>query len=231
MNKKELDFILQEGEGFRIEFKESPKHLDSEIVAFANASGGRIFLCITDKGEVKGIKLTNELKSQIQDLARNCDPTIEIKVSSFDNIAVIDIPESDQKPHKCSAGFYLRKGANSQKMSSQEIITFIFEQGKTKFDTLLNRKFKLSDIDINILNKYLRLAGVVTSLSPRESLFNLGVIDEHDIINNAGILFFSNNPRKYFIHAYVTCARYLGNDKVKILDRKDFSGDLVSQID
>ena len=56
-------------------------------------------------------------------------------------------------------------------------------------------------------------------------------MDENGVINNAGILFFNNFPRKFFIQAYVTCARYLGNDKVKILDRKDFEGDLVSQID
>ena len=41
MNKKELDFVLQEGEGQYIEFKEKlDKKIVQEIVAFANASGG-----------------------------------------------------------------------------------------------------------------------------------------------------------------------------------------------
>jgi len=43
MNSKELKQILEEGEGYKIEFKESLSGLDKEIVAFANASGGRIF--------------------------------------------------------------------------------------------------------------------------------------------------------------------------------------------
>ena len=45
MNKKELKFILQEGEGQFIEFKEffDAKNLSKEIVSFANASGGKIF--------------------------------------------------------------------------------------------------------------------------------------------------------------------------------------------
>ena len=34
MKKQELDFILQEGEGFKIEFKENVKHLDREVVTF-----------------------------------------------------------------------------------------------------------------------------------------------------------------------------------------------------
>jgi len=54
MKEKELKFILQEGEGLKIEFKEKfDKSLSKEFVAFANSEGGRIFLGVTDKGKVK----------------------------------------------------------------------------------------------------------------------------------------------------------------------------------
>jgi len=42
MNKDELQLILEEGEGYRIEFKESMTSIDKELVAFTNSSGGRI---------------------------------------------------------------------------------------------------------------------------------------------------------------------------------------------
>ncbi|MBT3417076.1 ATP-binding protein [Candidatus Woesearchaeota archaeon] len=48
MDKKELNFILQEGEGQYIEFKEKLSGLDKEIVAFANSSGGKIFLGVDE---------------------------------------------------------------------------------------------------------------------------------------------------------------------------------------
>jgi predicted HTH transcriptional regulator len=54
--KEELQQILQEGEGQEIEFKESLASLDKEMVALANASGGRIFLGITDGRKIKGGK-------------------------------------------------------------------------------------------------------------------------------------------------------------------------------
>jgi predicted HTH transcriptional regulator len=38
MDAQELRQILEEGEGQRIEFKESLANLDKELVAFANAS-------------------------------------------------------------------------------------------------------------------------------------------------------------------------------------------------
>ena len=73
-NIRNLKAVLELGEGQFIEFKESlDKSFPKEIVAFANASGGVIYLGIADTGKVKGIAVTNRLKSQIQDIAYNLD--------------------------------------------------------------------------------------------------------------------------------------------------------------
>jgi ATP-dependent DNA helicase RecG len=70
--KIDIKAALELGEGQFIEFKEAPdKSLPKEIVAFANASGGVIYIGITDSAKVKGIEISNRLKSQIQDTARN----------------------------------------------------------------------------------------------------------------------------------------------------------------
>ena len=59
MNAEEFDFILQTGEGYLIEFKEKiDKSFARELVAFANASGGRIFLGVNDKNESIGISIS-----------------------------------------------------------------------------------------------------------------------------------------------------------------------------
>jgi len=104
-----------------------------EIVAFANSDGGRIFLGMDDKGKIKGINITNKLKSQIQDIARNCDPSIKISLEEFENILIINIEEGKDKPYKCSSGFYLRQGANLQKA---------YRKIKTKKFTKKNRSCK-----------------------------------------------------------------------------------------
>ncbi len=63
--------ILKTGEDYKTEFKEEVyKKLDREIVAFANASGGKIYIGITDEGKIKGI-ITNKLKDP-----KNCDPKV-----------------------------------------------------------------------------------------------------------------------------------------------------------
>jgi ATP-dependent DNA helicase RecG len=73
----DMQFDLARGEGQFVEFKESlDKSFAKELVAFANASGGVVYLGVKDNGKIKGIDITNRLKSQVQDMARNCDPTM-----------------------------------------------------------------------------------------------------------------------------------------------------------
>ena len=94
MNNQELDFVLELGEGQFIEFKEKvDKSLSKGIVAFANAQGGRVFIGINDKGIIKIANITNSVKSQIQDIARKCDPPINLKIEYIDNIIIIEIAE------------------------------------------------------------------------------------------------------------------------------------------
>ena len=229
MNKKELDFILQGGEGLKIEFKESIKNIDKEIAALANAEGGRIFIGITDDNRVKGTHITNSLKSQVQDIANNCDPPIKIKLEEFDRILIINVEEGKDKPYKCSSGFYLRQGPNSQKMKTSDIKDMVLGQGRIKFDNQ-EREFEFKDFDEDAFKDYLRRLGTSPQINKKDILFNIGVLKENKL-NNAGILFFSKNPKKYLINAYITCARYKGTEKVKVIDRKDLETNLVAQVE
>ena len=229
MNKKELKFILQEGEGFRIEFKESfdPKNLSKEFVAFANSEGGKILLGVRDDGTIKGIEIDNKLKSQIQDLARNCDPEVKISLEERGKVIIVNIEEGKDKPYKSSQGFFIRQGASSQKMKRDEIIDFISEEGKLKFDRGITN---VNKYDPKLISEYLKKAGIKQRIS-KDILFNLGVVDKNGFFNNTGILFFTKEPKQILINAYITCARYKGTEKVNVIDRKDFVDDLVTQVE
>jgi ATP-dependent DNA helicase RecG len=48
---------------------------------------------------------------------------------------------------------------------------------------------------------------------------------------NAGALFFAREPRRFFNQAYVTCLLFKGTSKVHVLDRKDFAGGVVADIE
>ncbi len=178
INKDEFDFILQEGEGYLIEFKEKvDKSLSKEITAFANASGGRIFIGVNDNNELIGISITNKIKSNIQDIAQNIQPTPEIKLAAYKNILIVEIEEGKNKPYQTSEGFFIRMGANSQKMQRDQIVEFLQYEGKIKFDELLHKDFNFEkDYSPARLNQFLRLAGITKNLDDMAILENLGVV-------------------------------------------------------
>jgi len=181
------------------------------------------------------IKITNKLKSQIQDIANNCQPPVKVLFEEFKEILVIIVREGEDKPYRCSSGFYTRVGPNSQKLNRDEIIEFFKAEGKIRFDELMNLKFDYeTHFDPKKLDRFLRLTGISKVLDAPDILTNLGVAERQEgkvIFNNTGVLFFSKNLQDIYFHTAVTCALYKGTEKVDVLDKRDFNEDLISNID
>ena len=95
---RELQDALTLGESQISEFKESPVHLEREMVGFANASGGTIFCGVADDGTITGTPVNNKILSQIQDLGRNCDPPVKLIVRAIDKrVLAVEVLEGDEK--------------------------------------------------------------------------------------------------------------------------------------
>jgi ATP-dependent DNA helicase RecG len=236
MTQEALEAVVQAGESYHAEFKRNvSSDISKEIVAFANSSGGRIFIGIDDDGTIPGIAVTNELKARVQSMARDCDPFINMELETFNNILIIHVPEGTNKPYRCANGFYIRSGAGCAKLSTQEIIEFIKSEGKLRFEELITPSAVYpTALDESAASRYFRLAGISGVIGMEELLKNLGVLDKDgagEVLNNAGILFFAKDPARILPHCVVTCLLYKGNSKVHILDRKSFEFDLLRNID
>ena len=234
-----LKFVIEKGEDYQVEFKEGVSSgIEKDMVAFANSTGGDIYIGITDDGEIKGIDITNQLKSKVQDRARNCDPEIpiSIKESKKYRVLVIEIKESLEKPHRCSSGFYIRSGPTSQKLSTKDIRDFMQSEGKIVFESSECKKFDYKKhFDKEKLFSFMEKARI--SYDKRNIfnwLENLGVAKKSRnkvIFNNAGVLFFAKDLSKIFLQTEVACGYFKGTDKVHILDNKRFNQDIISNIE
>ncbi|MCD6181737.1 MAG: putative DNA binding domain-containing protein [Candidatus Cloacimonetes bacterium] len=236
LSDNEFDYILQNGESYLVEFKEKINNLLSrEITAFANASGGRIFIGVTDSGEPKGIEITNKLRSQIQDIANNCQPAVQIKLEEFNNILIIIIPEGKEKPYQCSDGFYVRMGANARKMKRDQIIDFLQFEGQLSFEEQFHKKFDFErDYSPSKLSGFLKFAGITQNLDDETILINLGVAEKLNgklRMKNAGVLFFTDTIQILCEQATITCAVFDGTERIHILNRKDYAQDIITNID
>jgi len=231
--------MKKEGEGYKVEFKESISHISKEVVAFANASGGRIFIGIRDNHEIKGIKIDERLKSQIQDIARNCDPPVKILLGAIPyknkEVLSVDVFEGDNKPYSCREGFFIRNGPITGKLRRDEIAALFQKEGKIRFDKLITPKFRFNkDFSFEKLEDFLLRAGIKTNLNANDILINLGVAEKQErrlFFNNSGILFFAKDIKNFFESAYITCARFKGNDRSMVIDRADIYGNLINQVE
>ncbi len=240
ISSKNLKFILEKGEDYKTEFKaQADKSLDREIVAFANSSGGHIYIGITDEGKVKGINITNKLKSQIQDIANNCDPKIDISFQEIkkEKVLIIEVKDSVDKPHKCSSGFYIRSGASSQKLTRDEIRIFMEEKGILRFDSLPCKKFLYKEhFDKGKLFSFLDKSKVKYNRRDYlQILENLEVAEKQGskiIFNNTGALFFSKNLKKIFFQTEIICGLFKGKDKGDlVLNNENFNSDIIGNIE
>jgi ATP-dependent DNA helicase RecG len=236
MTQHDLEAMQQSGEGYIVEFKRNVNSdLAKELVAFANSSGGRIFIGIEDDGSIVGIPINNDLRSRVQMTARDCDPPISVELETFNNILIVHVPEGKDKPYRCTNGFYIRSGACSVKLSTQEIIDFIKTEGRVRFDEL-----QVPSLDYNLemdeaaSKRFIRLSGISEVIGIKEMLINLGVLQfdrTKAILNNAGVLLFAKHPTRILPHAVISCVLFKGNKKVHIIDRKIFDFDLLTNID
>ena len=229
LTKKELQFYISQGEGYNIEFKESHSStIGKEMCAFANATGGKIFIGITDAGIKKEIKVTNKLKSEIQDIGRNLDPKMTIHLQEIEGILVVDVPEGKEKPYSIVGKFYLRQGANSQQLTRNEIKDFFQKEGLVLFDESLNQKFSFDrDFNEGAYENFLSRMGVKTKLGRMDILKNLDLLSG-EMIKNAGALLFCKKATRIARSATIICALFMGKTKTKIIDTKEFDEDLFS---
>jgi predicted HTH transcriptional regulator len=107
MRASDVKFIIEEGEGFEVEFKRkisSPEKIARALIAFANTQGGHILFGVDDDGSIVGVESEKSEIALIELAGEHyCDPPIHpwIDVVAFDamDVIVAAVDESGNKPH------------------------------------------------------------------------------------------------------------------------------------
>jgi len=104
MNVKRM---IAEGEGVMLDFKKtitSCEKIARTMTAFANNKGGRLLIGVYDDGTIKGVKSEDEERYMINRAATEfaspkLEPVFEEVYVDDKLVLVVDIPESEEKPH------------------------------------------------------------------------------------------------------------------------------------
>jgi predicted HTH transcriptional regulator len=104
---QELQKLVQQGEGSRLEFKRKASHPEKilrEMIAFANTKGGILLVGVGDDKTLPGLKYPEGESHVIREAIKKCRPALKfnetfIPIGNSRSVIQYDIPESKSKPH------------------------------------------------------------------------------------------------------------------------------------
>src|SRR3989339_625259 len=210
MNKKELLHLIKKGEGQYIEFKDNfNKEAIETLIAFANSSGGRIFLGVNDKGELKGINIKKEtIKNWLNEIKTKTEPFLlpdfELVEVNKKQIVILEIKEFPLKPVSFKERVFVRKGNSNQEYSLDDLNT--------------EKILKV----INLIEKNLdkKLGNV------EEFLIKYDLISKDKTPTNAAVLLFS---KKLLRETDIQIGLF--QDEITIKKNKIIRNDLISEVE
>ncbi len=144
MKIHDLKLLIEEGEGFELEFKRkvsSPIKIAKTMSSFANTSGGIILFGVDDDGSIVGVESEKTELDLIDESAEfYCDPPVSVSISivpyNHRDVVVATVDESDEKPHYVKeengeTNVYIRVNDNSV-LASKEVIKVLRDEQPDK---------------------------------------------------------------------------------------------------
>ena len=211
--------------------KEYVKDILKTVIAFANTSGGKIYIGIDDDGKVLGVqkldtdilKLSNSIRDSIKpDITLFTSILVE-KIDGKD-VIVVDVQKGASSPYYLTdkgirpSGVYVRQGASSVPATDAAILKMIRDTDGDNFEELRSLN---QNLDFDFLKKEFEDANIKLEHSQMRT-FN--IIDEDGLYTNLGLLLSEQCPHT------IKAAVFEGSTKAIFKDRFEFSGSLLKQM-
>lgn len=237
MDKSQLLTLIAEGEHARLEFKERPgKDIAAVVSGFANAGGGRILLGVSDSGKIVGCPLSNSQRASLSRAARDCDPSVEMSIVHLpgDNVVVLNVKQSVVKPVRCGKGYFVRENASTRQLESEEVGAMMRKSYPPVFENLICEKFVYpDDFSFEKFAVWREMSSLSPDLATEDILLNLELAEKRKKtlkVTNAAALFFAEEPKKFFVHAFTACSLYNGEGRAVVVDRHQFADGIIADI-
>ena len=247
METIELIELLSRGEDSHTQFKQAQDirnatSLAAEMVAFANAEGGRILIGVDDLGSIVGItqddiRRLNNLVSNVasENVRPPINPITENVNTEKGLVMVVTIREGLSKPYADNQGiFWMKSGANKRPVTSREEIQRMMQRaGLVHADEVPVEGTTLDSLDDDHFNGFfqkqygrsVKQALEDSGLTMARLLNNLGLAKD-ETLNLAGLILFGRDPQRHRPAFVVKAVSFVGNDPagVKYRDSEDIGG-------
>ena len=249
---------LRAGEDGRAEFKEvrlgdrgviSPnvEDLAGELVAFANAAGGVVFLGVDDSGVVRGIppEHLNMVENWIVNVAtHNCEPPVRPLLrkellpdvhGDEQRVLLADVPRGIYV-HRTSGGrYYLRIGSTKRDLTPPELARLFQQRGREyMFDEQAVLGATVDDLNRHRLEAFFGRSPTIPWLDLlRNTRVTFRDEDGVDRPTVAGLLVFGTEPTEFLPSGSIEAACYRGTrlSSDDLIHAERLAGPVSDQID
>ena len=249
---------LRAGEDGRAEFKEvrfggrgvlSPntEELAGELVAFANAEGGVVFLGVEDSGAVRGIppERWDLVEHWLLNVAtHNCDPPVRPVVRKAllsddqegeHRILLVEVPRG-LYVHRTSGGrYYTRIGSTKRDLTPMELARLFQQRGREYvFDEQPVLAATVEDLNRNRLEAFFGRSPTIPWLDLlRNTRVTFRDEDGVDRPTVAGLLAFATEPTEFLASGSIEAACYSGTrlSSDDLVHAERLAGPVSDQID
>ncbi len=221
------------GEKLNIEYKqEYVSDIKKEVIAFANAEGGTVFVGICNDGVVKGVddpdevmlRIVNSLKDAI---APDVMPFVRVDSVAIEdrNVIEIQITTGTNRPYYLRekglkpGGVYVRKGSSSQPMTEEGIREMLLQNSGRSFELC---RSMTQELTFHEFYREMELRGFEIGDAQMRTLKLIG---EDGLYTNLALLLSDQ------CEVTTKIALFQGKDKEIFRDRKEFSGSLLKQLE
>jgi ATP-dependent DNA helicase RecG len=240
MDFNELKTIVFRGEDSSHQFKEDLRNSDSlaaEIVAFSNSRGGRIFIGISNKGEIIGLasKDVDRINQLISNSASQhvkspvAIQTENVLLSSGRVVIILTVPEGIDKPYFDNQGvIWLKSGADKRRIHSKEELRRLFQEVDLIHADEVPTRAGIEAVNLKSLQDF--LANVYNEALPDIREEQLKLLENMNLsrnkhLNLAGLLLFGDKPQLYKPEFIIKAVAFAGRDIAdRYLDSEDFEG-------
>ncbi|MCK4614425.1 MAG: putative DNA binding domain-containing protein [Thermoplasmata archaeon] len=238
MNNNEVVRLIKGGENEFVEFKKSfSDEVIKTLVAFSNARGGRVFIGITDKGEIKGTSVkTESVQKWLNEIKNKTYPFITPDVEEIEvdgkKILIFEVMEFPIKPVSFKGRYYLRTRNRNSLMNLNDVAEMYLRTKNTSWDFFPDKKKELDDLDEE---KILGVKGMIEKNLETDAGDILSFLRKYSLIIEEGgkqyptfaaLLLFSKEPLRM-----TDIQIGLFQDDVTIKKSKIIRTDLISEVE
>jgi len=206
------------------------------ICGFTNASGGKMYIGIDDKGNLKGIsdakKLSEDLPNKVKDIL---GILVDVNFQSDAGKDYLEIViDAYPYPVNYKGSYYYRSGSTNQELKGSALDKFLLRKQGLKWDGTPEPYTKLKDLSDSAFNLFKERASETERFdeniqddSNEDILEKLNLIAPDGNLKKAAVLLFHPKPDKLFTGASSKIGFFRSDDDLAFQD--EVKGSLIEQ--